>query len=308
MIDKPNKPLGSPLSPKFNAKFDLKREFESSDLSHNNYSQNVLSSVHDFKTEQYSKNNLSSPTSYLYGAKSPTSPTQKLEERSPFSTLGSNKSSNFGSYDYKPQLSGYSETNQSYSFASDVKNKPSTEISRIKSPNHETVQMFGKETYNYGGPNFSQETMTEVKEIPNGTQKITTTKIYSSTPMKITSTNMKYENSNVQPTYDSMNDFNREFGQSAIHNTDTMKSYTSQSSGDSRSAFMRPSDFQQSDYQAMVTKVPKSPAELAKELDSMERKFMKQSMSSEVVEKKTVMTTSSKSETSSTTMKKFGNY
>lgn len=336
-LEKP-KQMGSPLSPKFNAKFDLKREFESSDLSHNNYSQNILS-TQDTKTEQtFLKSDYSSPTPYIYGAKSPTSPkpfsasemvktesyTQK-KDRSPFSTLSSNQSTF-----YQPPQSGFSEVNQSYNFKSETSNKlqtgrtPTSDLSKIapKSPNHESIQSFGKESYSYGGPNYSQETMTEVKDVPNGTQKITTTKIYSSTPMKITSTNMKYDSTNVShPQYDSMNDFNREFGNTSKFNTldsnysqatDTMKSFSSQTSNDANRSghtFMRPSDFQ-SDFQSAMTvsKAVKTPSDLAKELDSMERKLLKQTISSEVVEKKTVMTTSSKSETSSTTMKKFGNF
>lgn len=336
-LEKP-KHMGSPLSPKFNAKFDLKREFESSDLSHNNYSQNILS-TQDTKTDQtFLKSDYSSPTPYIYGAKSPTSPKpfsasemiktesySQKKDQSPFSTLSSNQSTL-----YQPQ-SGFSEVNQSYNFKSETTNKlqtgrqPTSELVKMpapKSPNHESVQMFGKESYSYGGPNYSQETMTEVKDIPNGTQKITTTKIYSSTPMKITSTNMKYDSSNIShPQYDSMNDFNREFGNTSKYNTldsnfshatDTMKSFSSQTSNEANKSgptFMRPSDFQ-SDFQSAMTvsKTVKSPSDLAKELDSMERKLLKQTISSEVVEKKTVMTTSSKSETSSTTMKKFGNF
>lgn len=306
--------LGSPLSPKFNAKFDLKREFESSDLSHNNYSQNVLS-IHDTKSEH-----ATSPTPYIYGVKSPTSPKpfEKLTDQSPYSTMGSNQS-------YRPPQTGFSEVSQAYNFKSEVSNKfnqigqPTTDLSKIsspKSPNHESVQVFGKESYNYGGPNFSQETMTEVKEIPNGTQKITTTKIYSSTPMKITSTNMKYDSSSSShpPPYDSMNDFNREFGNNSKFNTldssftqatDTMKSFSSNDTNRSGATFMRPSDYQSV---MTVSKTVKSPADLAKELDSMEKKLLKQTISSEVIEKKTVMTTSSKSETSSKTLKKFGNF
>lgn len=343
------------MSPKFNAKFDLKREFESSDLSRNNYSQNVLSSVHDSKTEQtYSSVRKSgdmptSPTPYIYGTKSPTSPkpfsaeSMRVEsysqqksgnEQSPFSTLGSN----YTRSPVSPGLGGgYSEVNQAYSFKTETSNKGqnsgSNDLARMGShipvPKQENVQLFGKEVFQYGGPNYSQETMTEVKEIPNGTQKVTTTKIYSSTPVKITSTNMKYDSKGIAPAkFDSMNEFTREFGANESNystldssanygNSDTMKSFTSQSTNAANDAlkggpsFLRPSDYGQSDFsqsRTMVTKTMKTPADLAKELDSMERKLMKQTISSEVIEKKTVFSSSSKSETSSTTTKKFGNF
>lgn len=152
---------------------------------------------------------------------------------------------------------------------------------RISSP-------YGKEVYNYGGPDYRQETMTEVKEIPNGTQKVTTTKIYSSSPVTMTSTNTKYE-----PKV--------EFDESRFSTLD------SKSAIDSRS-FLRPSDFHTSDYQAStnIAKI-KKPADLTKEIDSMDQKFSKQTMTSQTIERKSVMTSSHKSETSSTVTKKFGN-
>uniref|UniRef100_S4PYX4 Uncharacterized protein n=6 Tax=Pararge aegeria TaxID=116150 RepID=S4PYX4_9NEOP len=80
-------------------------------------------------------------------------------------------------------------------------------------------------------------------------------------------------------------------------------------SSDTSRSFMRPSDFQTSDYQATtsVTKV-KKPSELIKEIDSMDKKFSKQSITSETIEKKSIMTSSHKSESSSTVTKKFGNF
>ncbi|XP_047524858.1 talin-1 isoform X1 [Pieris napi] len=138
------------------------------------------------------------------------------------------------------------------------------------------------------GKNFLEETTTEVKEIPNGTQKITTTKIYSSSPVNLTSTNTKYEPIKL----DGIDELSK-FEDSRYS---TLDSRYNESKSDS-SRFLRPSEFR-----ADVKR------EMLKEIDGMDKKFSKQTITSEMVERKSVMTSSHKTESSSTVTKKFGNF
>ncbi|XP_022115337.2 talin-1 isoform X5 [Pieris rapae] len=138
------------------------------------------------------------------------------------------------------------------------------------------------------GQNFLEETTTEVKEIPNGTQKITTTKIYSSSPVNLTSTNTKYEPIKL----DGIDELSK-FEDSRYS---TLDSRYSESKSDS-SRFLRPSEFR-----ADVKR------EMLKEIDGIDKKFSKQTITSEMVERKSVMTSSHKTESSSTVTKKFGNF
>lgn len=152
-----------------------------------------------------------------------------------------------------------------------------------------------------------EETTTEVKEIPNGTQKVTTTKIYSSSPVNLTTTSTKYEPIRL----DGIDELSKSFDNESKYSTldSRFNTLESKMSSDTSRSFMRPSEFQTSDYQTStsVTKV-KKPSDLVKEIDSMDKKFSKQTITSETVERKSVMTSSHKSETSSTITKKFGNF
>lgn len=169
---------------------------------------------------------------------------------------------------------------------------PSPDYDRISSP-------YGKEVHSYGGPNFLEETTTEVKEIPNGTQKITKTKIYSSSPVNITTTNTKYEPVKL----DGIDELSKSFDNDSKYST-----LDSKFSSDTSRSFMRPSQFQSSDFQTTtsVSKV-KKPSELIKEIEGMDKKVSK-TIKSETIERKSVMTSSHKSESSSTVTKKFGNF
>ncbi|XP_052742703.1 talin-1 isoform X10 [Bicyclus anynana] len=186
-----------------------------------------------------------------------------------------------------------------YSKNMDIVKAATPEYERISSP-------YGREAHGYGGPNFFEETTTEVKEIPNGTQKITKTTIYSSSPVNLTTTNTKYEPIKLEGI-DELSKFDNDSRYSTLDSR--FNTLESKMSSDTSRSFMRPSDFQTSDYQATtsVTKV-KKPSDLVKEIDSMDRKFSKQSITSETIEKKSIMTSSHKSETSSTVTKKFGNF
>lgn len=186
--------------------------------------------------------------------------------------------------------------------------KTSTELVKAATPDYDRISSpYGKETHSYGGPNYMEETTTEVKEIPNGTQKITTTKIYSSSPVNITSTNTKYEPIKLEGIDELSKSFDNDSRYSTLDSR--FNTLESKMSSDTSRSFMRPSEFQSSDYQSTtnVTKV-KKPADLVKEIDSMDKKFSKQTISSETIERKSVMTSSHKSETSSTVTKKFGNF
>jgi hypothetical protein len=183
--------------------------------------------------------------------------------------------------------------------------KTSTELVKAATPEFERISSpYGKEVHSYGGPNFMEETTTEVKEIPNGTQKITTTKIYSSSPVNITSTNTKYEPIKLEGI-DELSKFDNDSRYSTMDSR--FNTLESKMSSDTSRSFMRPSDFQ-SDYQTSTSVVrTKTPSELNKEIDSIDKKFSKQTITSETIERKSVMTSSHKSESSSTVTKKFGN-
>uniref|UniRef100_A0A2A4JHE3 I/LWEQ domain-containing protein n=1 Tax=Heliothis virescens TaxID=7102 RepID=A0A2A4JHE3_HELVI len=192
-------------------------------------------------------------------------------------------------------------------FTSTPKFDRSTELVKAATPDYDRIASPYKETSSYGGPNYMEETTTEVKEIPNGTQKITTTKIYSSSPVNLTTTSTKYEPIRL----DGIDELSKSFDNDSKYSTldSRFNTLESKMSSDTSRSFMRPSEFQSSDYQTTtnVTKV-KKPAELVKEIDSLDKKFSKQTITSETIERKSVMTSSHKSESSSTVTKKFGNF
>lgn len=156
-----------------------------------------------------------------------------------------------------------------------------------------------------------EETTTEVKEIPNGTQKITTTKIYSSSPVNLTSTSTKYEPIRL----DGIDELSKSFDNDSKYSTldSRFNTLESKMSSDTSRSFMRPSEFASTEYQTQsstnVTNANvKKPSDLVKEIDSLDKRFSKQTITSETIERKSVMTSSHKSESSSTITKKFGNF
>lgn len=222
--------------------------------------------------------------------------TETREIKSPFATSTPSKFEKSDFTDYK--------VNEQSSFTKNA----STDLVKMVTPDlsDRVTSPYGKDVYSYGNPNYMEETTTEVKEIPNGTQKITTTKIYSSSPVTMTSTNTKYEPIKLEGIDELSKSFENDSRFSTLDSR--FNTLDSKMSSDTSRSFMRPSDFQHSDFQTstVVTKV-KTPSELAKELESMDKKFSKQTITSEVIEKKSMMTSSHKSETSSTVTKKFGN-
>ncbi|XP_037872864.1 talin-1 isoform X9 [Bombyx mori] len=183
----------------------------------------------------------------------------------------------------------------------------SSDLVKAATPDYERMASpYAKEGDSYGGPNYMEETTTEVKEIPNGTQKITTTKIYSSSPVNLTSTSTKYEPIKL----DGIDEISKTFDSDSRYSTLDSRFNTLESklSSDTSRSFMRPSEFQSSDYQTTsnVTKIKKP--DLSKEIDSLDKRISKQTITSETIERKSVMTSSHKSETSSTVTKKFGNF
>lgn len=284
----------TPLSPKFNA-----RELKFEDKSEPIYSSlNKPKSTFDGVGQSFTEHQKSSEIipggtkqseftvkseSYSSYPKTEFSKTVLREEvKSPFMT--STPAKDYQA-DYKSQ---------------ELVKVPTPEFERISSP-------YGKEAQSYGGPNYMEETTTEVKEIPNGTQKITTTKIYSSSPVNITSTNTKYEPIKLEGIDELSKSFDNDSRYSTLDSR--FNTLDSKMSSDTSRSFMRPSEFQSSDYQSStsVTKV-KKPAELVKEIDNLDKKFSKQTIKSETIERKSVMTSSHKSESSSTVTKKFGNF
>lgn len=181
----------------------------------------------------------------------------------------------------------------------------STDLVKAVTPDYDRIASpYGKEVQGYSGPNYMEETTTEVKEIPNGTQKITTTKIYSSSPVNLTTTSTKYEPIKLEGIDELSKSFDNESRYSTLDSR--FNTLESKMSSDTSRSFMRPSEFQ-SDFQTSVTKI-KKPTEITKEMDSLDKKFSKQTITSETIERKSVMTSSHKSETSSTITKKFGNF
>lgn len=177
----------------------------------------------------------------------------------------------------------------------------STDLVKAATPDYDRIASpYGKEVHSYGGPNFMEETTTEVKEIPNGTQKITTTKIYSSSPVNLTTTNTKYEPVKLEGIDELSKSFDNDSRYSTLDSR--FNTLESKMSSDTSRSFMRPSEFASEFNQSTAKK------DLTKELDSMDRKFAKSTISSETIERKSVMTSSHKSETSSTVTKKFGNF
>ncbi|KAJ8706954.1 hypothetical protein PYW08_011088 [Mythimna loreyi] len=192
-------------------------------------------------------------------------------------------------------------------FASTPKFDRSTELVKAVTPDYDRIASPYKESSSYGGPNYMEETTTEVKEIPNGTQKITTTKIYSSSPVNLTTTSTKYEPIRL----DGIDELSKSFDNDSKYSTldSRFNTLESKMSSDTSRSFMRPSEFQSSDYQTTtnITKI-KKPSEMVKEIDALDNKFSKQTITSETIERKSVMTSSHKSESSSTVTKKFGNF
>ncbi|XP_063370870.1 talin-1 [Cydia amplana] len=175
----------------------------------------------------------------------------------------------------------------------------STDLVKAATPDYERISSpYGKEVHSYGGPNYTEETMTEVKEIPNGTQKVTTTKIYSSSPVNLTTTNTKYEPVKLE----GIDELSKSFDNDSRYSTLDSRFNTLESklSSDTSRSFMRPSEF--------ATEGHSVKKDLSKEMDSLDKKFSKSTITSERIEKKSVMTSSHKSETSSTVTKKFGNF
>lgn len=186
----------------------------------------------------------------------------------------------------------------------------STDLVKAVTPDYERISSpHGKETHSYGGPNFMEETTTEVKEIPNGTQKITTTKIYSSSPVNLTTTNTSTKYAPIK--LEGIDELSKSFDNDSKYSTldSRFNTLESKMSSDTSRSFMRPSEFQSADFQSStsVTKV-KNPSDMIKEIDSLDKKLSKSTITSETIEKKSVMTSSHKSETSSTITKKFGNF
>ncbi|KAI8441674.1 hypothetical protein MSG28_015213 [Choristoneura fumiferana] len=163
----------------------------------------------------------------------------------------------------------------------------STDLVKAATPDYERMSSpYGKEVHSYGGPNFMEETTTEVKEVPNGTQKITTTKIYSSSPVNLTTTNTKYEPVKLE----GIDELSKAFDNDSRYSTldSRFNTLESKMSSDTSRSFMRPSEFASEFTQQTMKK------DLSKELDSMDRKFAKSTISSETIERKSVMTSSHK--------------
>ncbi|XP_050359192.1 talin-1 isoform X1 [Nymphalis io] len=286
----------APMSPKFNArdlKFDdkpepiystLKKPTSTFDGVGQTFSEHQKSteaipggtkqSEFTVKSESYQSN----PKTEFFKTET------RQEVKSPFATSTPSK---FDKTDYTD-----------FSKNMDIVKAPTPEYERISSP-------YGKDVHSYGGPNFFEETTTEVKEIPNGTQKITMTKIYSSSPVNLTTTNTKYEPIKLEGI-DELSKFDNDSRYSTLDSR--FNTLESKMSSDTSRSFMRPSEFQSSDYQATTSTTAKKPSDLVKEIDSLDKKFSKQTITSETIERKSVMTSSHKSETSSTVTKKFGNF
>ncbi|XP_060808637.1 talin-1 [Amyelois transitella] len=179
-----------------------------------------------------------------------------------------------------------------------------TDLVKAATPDYDRISSpYGKEVYSYGGPNYTEETTTEVKDIPNGTQKVTTTKIYSSSPVNMTSTNTKYEPIKLEGIDELSKSFDNDSRYSTLDSR--FNTLESKMSSDTSRSFMRPSEFK---AEFASTSSMKKPSDLVKEIDSLDNKFSKQTITSETIERKSVMTSSHKSESSSTVTKKFGNF
>ncbi|XP_049882474.1 talin-1 isoform X3 [Pectinophora gossypiella] len=291
----------TPLSPKFNA-----RELKFDDKPEPVYS--TLKKPSDGVGQTFTEHQKSSEA--IPGGIKQSEYTIKSESYSSYPKVDVMKTvtredvkAPFTSTPFKSEQSHFNQYSQQSEFkntSTDLVKVPTPEFERISSP-------YGKDVQSYGGPNYTEETTTEVKEIPNGTQKITTTKIYSSSPVNITTTNTKYEPIKLEGIDELSKSFDNDSRYSTLDSR--FNTLDSKMSSDTSRSFMRPSEFQSQDYQTStsVTKV-KKPSELVKEIDSMDKKFSKQTITSERIEKKSVMTSSHKSETSSTVTKKFGNF
>ncbi|CAH2056199.1 unnamed protein product, partial [Iphiclides podalirius] len=293
--------LPSPLSPKFNArdlKFDERPEPIYSSLKKPTTPKSPFDGVgqsfaeHQKSTEtipggtKHSEYTVKSESYQSYPKTEFISTETRQEVKSPFATSTPTKF----------------ETGQFTEFT-----KNSTDLVKAPTPTYERIASpYGKEVHSYGGPNYLEETTTEVKEIPNGTQKITTTKIYSSSPVNMTSTSTKYEPIKLEGIDELSKSFDNDSRYSTLDSR--FNTLDSKLSSDTSRSFMRPSEFATSDYQATSSVKVKKPSDLLKEIDSVDKKFAKQTITSETIERKSVMTSSHKSETSSTVTKKFGNF
>ncbi|VVD01404.1 unnamed protein product [Leptidea sinapis] len=284
--------VSTPLSPKFNAR----------DMKFDEKSEPIYSSAKSSKMP-------------FDGVGQTFSEHQKSSEAIPGGTKHSEYSIKSESYQSSPKSEFLkSETRQEHvrspfvtSTPSKFDNKPdfaelkSMDIAKVSTPDYDRISSpYGRDVFSYGGPNFHEETTTEVKEIPNGTQKITMTKIYSSSPVNLKSTVTKYEPVKLEGI-DELSKFESDSKYSTLDSR--FNTLESKMSSDTSRSFMRPSDFQ-SEFQTRT----KTPSELVKEIDSLDKKFSKQTITSETIERKSVMTSSHKSETSSTVTKKFGNF
>lgn len=282
----------SPMSPKFNArdlKFDEKPEPIYSTLKKPTSTFDGLGqtfSEHQKSTEaipggtKHSEYTVKSESYQSYPKTEFFKTETRQEVKSPFATSTPSK---------------FDKDYTDFSKNMDIVKAPTPDYDRISSP-------YGKDVHSYGGPNFFEETTTEVKEIPNGTQKITTTKIYSSSPVNLTSTSTKYEPIKLEGL-DELTKFDNDSRYSTLDSR--FNTLESKMSSDTSRSFMRPSEFQSSEHQ---TTSVKKPSDLVKEIDGLDKKFSKQTITSETIERKSVMTSSHKSETSSTVTKKFGNF
>ncbi|KAI5632790.1 i/LWEQ domain-containing protein [Phthorimaea operculella] len=293
----------TPLSPKFNArelKFDDKPEPIYSSLKKPLDGVGQTFTEHQKSTEaipggvKQSEYTIKSESYSSYPKVDITKTVNREEIKSPFTSTPFKTEKSSASQFSQQTRSEFQKTGQ------ELVKVPTPEFERISSP-------YGKEVHSYGGPNYMEETTTEVKEIPNGTQKITTTKVYSSSPVNITSTNTKYEPIKLEGIDELSKSFDNDSRYSTLDSR--FNTLDSKMSSDTSRSFMRPSEFQSQDYQSTtnVTKI-KKPSELVKEIDSLDKKFAKSTITSETIERKSVMTSSHKSESSSTVTKKFGNF
>ncbi|XP_063391701.1 talin-1 [Cydia fagiglandana] len=277
-------PKMSPLSPKFNArdlKFDDKEHIYSTLKKPANFDGVGQSfSEHQKSTEAIPGG--TKQTEFTVKSESyqsyPKTEFIKTETKSPFVTSTPSK---FEKSDYHQEFK-----------------QTSTDLVKAATPDYERISSpYGKEVHSYGGPNYTEETMTEVKEIPNGTQKVTTTKIYSSSPVNLTTTNTKYEPVKLE----GIDELSKSFDNDSRYSTLDSRFNTLESklSSDTSRSFMRPSEFKTEGHSVKK--------DLSKEIDNLDKKFSKSTITSETIERKSVMTSSHKSETSSTVTKKFGN-
>ncbi|CAH0716781.1 unnamed protein product, partial [Brenthis ino] len=251
-------PKAPPMSPKFNArelKFDdkpepiystLKKPTSSFDGVGQSFSEHQKSTEAIPGGTKHSEYSVKSESFQSFPKTEFFKTETRQEVKSPFATSTPSK---FDKTDYADLKS------------MDMVKAPTPDYDRISSP-------YGKDVHSYGGPNFFEETTTEVKEIPNGTQKITTTKIYSSSPVNLMSTNTKYEPIKLEGI-DELSKFDNDSRYSTLDSR--FNTLESKMSSDTSRSFMRPSEFQ--DYQATsgVTQMKKPSDLLAQVGDQLHR-------------------------------------